>query len=62
MGRFSAARLGSKLTLLTKTVEEGCYRIELDWEMFNNASSITECNFSLEKRDDAEIVPASRNI
>ena len=62
MGRFSAARLGSKLTLLTKTAKEGCYRIELDWEMFNNASSIEECSFSLEKMNDDEIDSESGTI
>ena len=62
MGRFSAARLGSKLTLVTKTVKEGCYRIELDWEMFNKASSIEECSFSLEKIDNAKIDSESGTI
>lgn len=62
MGRFSAARLGSKLALLTKTVAEGCYRIELDWEMFNNANSISDCSFSLEKKNDDEIDSESGTI
>lgn len=56
MGRFSAARLGSKLTIITKTKAEGCYKIELDWEEFNSARSIEECGFVLEKLSDNEIV------
>lgn len=55
MGRFSAARLGTKLSIITKTKEEGCYRIELDWENFNTARSIEECGFVLEKVDENEI-------
>lgn len=55
MGRFSAARLGTKLSIITKTKEEGCYRIELDWNNFNTAHSIEECGFILEKADENEI-------
>lgn len=55
MGRFSAARLGGKLCLITKTKSEGCYRINLDWNMFNSATSINECNFMLEKIADNTI-------
>ena len=49
MGRFSAARLGTKLTIITKTKTEGCYKLELDWEEFNSARSIEECSFVREK-------------
>ena len=55
MGRFSAARLGTKLTIITKTKTEGCYRLELDWEEFNSARSIEECSFVLEKLNENEI-------
>lgn len=62
MGRFSAARLGGKLSLVTKTKVEGCYRINLDWNMFNSATSINECNFTLEKIDDNVISSESGTI
>ena len=55
MGRFSAARLGTKLTIITKTKTEGCYKLELDWEEFNSARSIEECSFVLEKINENEI-------
>lgn len=56
MGRFSAARLGTKLTIITKTSSEGCYKLVLDWEEFNYASSIEECGFVLEKVNTNEIL------
>lgn len=56
MGRFSAARLGTKLSIITKTKEEGCYKIELDWEEFNSARSIEECSFVLDKID-GNVIP-----
>ena len=62
MGRFSAARLGSQLTLVTKTRAEGSYRIHLDWEMFNSANAITDCTFLLEKIDDDFIQTESGTI
>ena len=62
MGRFSAARLGSQLTLITKTRNEGSYRIHLDWEMFNSAKTITDCTFLLEKIDDDFIPSESGTI
>lgn len=62
MGRFSAARLGNKLCLITKTKEEGCYKINLDWNVFNSASSIAECNFILEKVSDDTIESESGTI
>lgn len=62
MGRFSAARLGSQLTLITKTRAEGAYRIHLDWEMFNSANAITDCTFLLEKIDDNFIQSESGTI
>ena len=62
MGRFSAARLGSQLTLITKTRAEGAYRIHLDWEMFNSANAITDCTFLLEKIDDDFIQSESGTI
>ena len=62
MGRFSAARLGSQLTLVTKTRTEGAYRIHLDWEMFNSANAITDCTFLLEKIDDDFIQSESGTI
>lgn len=62
MGRFSAARLGGKLSLVTKTKKEGCYKIDLDWNMFNSAASINECNFILEKIEDDTIKTESGTI
>lgn len=62
MGRFSAARLGSQLTLVTKTRAEGSYKIHLDWEMFNSANTITDCTFLLERIDDDFIPSESGTI
>ena len=47
---------------MTKTKNEGCYRINLDWSMFNSATSITECNFLLEKIADDAIDSESGTI
>lgn len=62
MGRFSAARLGGHLCLLTKTKEEGCFRINLDWDMLNSATSAEECSFVLEKVSDDSILTESGTV
>ena len=62
MGRFSAARLGDKLSIITKTKTEGCFRMILKWDEFNSANSIEDCGFSLEKVDDNEISSESGTI
>ena len=62
MGRFSAARLGGHLCLLTKSKEEGCFKINLDWDLLNSAKSAEDCSFFLEKVPDDSISTESGTV
>lgn len=44
LGRLSVARLGSKLSMLTKSKDEICWKVELDWENITGADSIENCH------------------
>jgi len=44
LGRLSAARLGSRLFMLTKSEKEPCWQVSANWEEINNADDINECN------------------
>ena len=44
LGRLSVARLGSKLSMLTKSKDEVCWKVELDWGNITGADSIESCH------------------
>ena len=44
LGRLSAARLGSRLSMLTKSENEPCWQVSANWEEINNAEDLDECN------------------
>jgi signal transduction histidine kinase len=47
LGRLSAARLGSKLRILTKARGEPCYQIDIDWNAMSRASRLNDCPVEL---------------
>lgn len=48
LGRLSASRLGKALTLITKSEDESCWRLELDWEGLRNADDFGKCKIKIE--------------
>ena len=47
LGRFSAARLGRYLKITTKSETDDCIVADIDWEKFENASSMADCTISI---------------
>lgn len=43
LGRFSAARLGDKMQIITKSKDDICFCAELSWKDFESAESIENC-------------------
>ncbi|MBN1546053.1 MAG: ATP-binding protein [Syntrophaceae bacterium] len=48
LGRLSAARLGNKLEMLTKTEKESCWRVLVDWSDLSAGDNIDSCYVSVE--------------
>lgn len=49
LGRLSAARLGKRLELITKSGKESCWHVDLDWEELANADDLAACKVDLRK-------------
>lgn len=49
LGRFSAARLGRFLTIITKSDSANIINAEIDWESFVNSNSMSDCVIRLTK-------------
>jgi C4-dicarboxylate-specific signal transduction histidine kinase len=49
LGRLSAARLGDRLRLTTKSTSGPCYRADLDWRTFTAATDLGDCAVSLSR-------------
>ena len=47
LGRFSAARLGRYMEIITKSSNDICFSAKIDWNAFLEAGNITDCSFSL---------------
>ncbi|MPM36535.1 Adaptive-response sensory-kinase SasA [bioreactor metagenome] len=47
LGRFSAARLGRYLEIITKSDTDICFSARIDWDAFTNSRSITDCKIML---------------
>ena len=43
LGRFSAARLGDEMTMITKSESEAMLKASFDWRLFEHADDINEC-------------------
>jgi len=43
LGRLSAARLGKKLWMLTKSATEPCWSVEVDWSLLSERESLESC-------------------
>ena len=51
LGRLSAARLGSRLLMLTKAKDEPCWLVEVDWATITGAMSMENCSLALSEYD-----------
>lgn len=47
LGRLSAARLGEKLEVITKSRGEKCWKLEVDWKIISSASNINDCGIRI---------------
>lgn len=47
LGRFSAARLGHEMYIITKHRDDECINAYFDWRSFDNATTISDCHISL---------------
>jgi signal transduction histidine kinase len=48
LGRLSAARLGKRLEMLTKSTKEPCWKVSVTWSDLANAESMEACTITLE--------------
>jgi signal transduction histidine kinase len=58
LGRLSAARLGDNLAMYTKSAEENCWEIKVDWSALATSDDLSDCEIQLRKHD--EVVIAGR--
>jgi signal transduction histidine kinase len=49
LGRLSAARLGSRLWMLTKEKHSPCWLVQVDWAAIAGSMSMDNCNLALEE-------------
>jgi signal transduction histidine kinase len=49
LGRLSAGRLGKRLELVTKSINEPCWHVELDWDQLTHAKSLASCKVNLQE-------------
>lgn len=47
LGRFSAARLGKVMSMITKSDSDQCIEARFDWDMFDQAETISDCKITL---------------
>lgn len=47
LGRFSAARLGHEMYIITKHHDDECISAYFDWRTFDDATTISDCHISL---------------
>lgn len=52
LGRLSAARLGNRLELITKSSNKPCWQVNLAWDELSNAKSLGACNVELQECPD----------
>lgn len=49
LGRLSAARLGSRLEMYTKSKSEDCWQVKVDWDALATATDLNSCEIDLQK-------------
>lgn len=54
LGRFSAARLGNTMTMITKTENGPAMKAFFDWRLFDNVETIEDCSMTLEEVEEVE--------
>lgn len=54
LGRFSAARLGNTMTMITKTENGPAMKAFFDWRLFDSVETIEDCSMTLEEVDNVE--------
>lgn len=59
LGRFSAARLGKSIQIITKSKDDPCVEATFDWDALSQVSKLDECYITLNDREDN---PFSGNI
>ena len=52
LGRFSAARLGRTMTMITKTQQGPVMKAFFDWDVLNNLEDVEQCRMTLETLDE----------
>lgn len=52
LGRFSAARLGSKLYMLSKNLTDNCVEANFDWDELTNVENLNQCYMTILKHAD----------
>lgn len=52
LGRFSAARLGDEMIMITKSAGKDTLKAFFNWKVFENVESIAECSINLELSDE----------
>lgn len=52
LGRLSAARLGKRLELSTKSAKEPCWQVKVSWDELANADSLAGCTVDLRECPD----------
>ena len=52
LGRFSAARLGSKMAMRTQSESGSCLQVIIDWNSFLNSSNISDCKVTITQQPD----------
>ncbi len=55
LGRLSAARLGGKLEMLTKTKDGECWQVDVNWADLSQAASLDDCAISIREGDADEL-------
>lgn len=51
LGRLSAARLGKRLSMVTKTIDGPCWSVDVDWSALAKIDDIAEAGVSLSEYD-----------
>lgn len=55
LGRFSAARLGRTLEIITKSKNDTCFSAKIEWENFINSGSIADCKIILSESNSSRL-------
>ena len=62
LGRFSAARLGDEMTMITKSESEAMLKASFDWRLFEHADDINECFMTLEEMEKTSLEKTGTTI